>query len=32
MKPGLPARHPGQNLLKAYAWRALGKLKSTPAQ
>jgi hypothetical protein len=27
MKPGLPARHPGQNLFKAYAWRALNKLK-----
>lgn len=31
MKPGLPARHPGQNLVKAYAWRALNKLKAKPA-
>lgn len=31
-KPGLPARHPGQNLIKAYAWRALGKLKRPPTQ
>lgn len=32
MKPALPARHPGQNLFKAYAWRALNKLKARPAE
>lgn len=32
MKPGLPARHPGQNLFKAYAWRALNKLKARTAE
>lgn len=30
LNPALPARHPGQNLVKAYAWRALGKLRVTP--
>lgn len=27
LNPAMPARHPGQNLLKAYAWRALAKAK-----
>jgi hypothetical protein len=31
LNPRLPARHPGQNLFKAYAWRALNKLKRTTA-
>lgn len=32
VKPRLPARHPGQNLFKAYAWRALTKLKRAAAE
>lgn len=27
MKPALPSRHPGQNLFKAYAWRAINKFR-----
>lgn len=32
LNPSLPARHPGQNIIKAYAWRALNKLKPHPTE
>jgi hypothetical protein len=32
LSPAMPARYPGQNLLKAYAWRALAKAKRLAGQ